>query len=80
MTRLVPAVWNLWTLGLTWLGVPRLCPDRRMRRIARLRSLIVLASFTTAMLVAFFAPRVGFGVICAALILHLRPAAPYSRR
>jgi hypothetical protein len=51
-----------------------------MRRIARLRSLIVLASFTTAMLVAFFAPRVGFGVICAALILHLRPAAPYSRR
>jgi uncharacterized membrane protein len=46
-----------------------------MRRIARRRSLIVLASFTAAMLVAFLAPRVGFGLICAALILHLRPEA-----
>ena len=44
-----------------------------MRRMARRRSLLVLASFTTAMLVAFFAPRLGFGLICAALILHLRP-------
>lgn len=45
----------------------------RMRRIARRRSLIVLASFLTAMLVAFFAPRAGFALICAALVLHLRP-------
>ena len=45
----------------------------RTRRNARRRSLVVLASFTTAMLVAFVAPRVGFGLICAALILHLRP-------
>ena len=45
------------------------------RRMARRRSLAVLASFTTAMLVAFVAPRVGFGLICAALILHLRPEA-----
>jgi uncharacterized membrane protein len=49
------------------------------RRMARRRSLGVLASFTTAMLVAFAAPRLGFGLICAALILHLRPdAAPGS--
>jgi uncharacterized membrane protein len=49
------------------------------RRMARRRSLGVLASFTTAMLVAFAAPRLGFCVICAALILHLRPdAAPGS--
>jgi hypothetical protein len=34
---------------------------------------------TTAMLVAFVAPRVGFGLICVALILHLRPEAPGSR-
>jgi uncharacterized membrane protein len=46
-----------------------------MRRVARRRSLIVLAGFTTAMLVAFIAPRLGFGLICAALILHLRPKA-----
>jgi uncharacterized membrane protein len=44
-----------------------------MRRIARRRSLTVLAMFATAMLVAFFAPRLSFGLICVALILHLRP-------
>jgi uncharacterized membrane protein len=43
------------------------------RRIARGRSLGVLAMFTTAMLVAFVAPRLAFGLICVALILHLRP-------
>jgi uncharacterized membrane protein len=49
------------------------------RRMARRRSLGVLASFTTAMLVAFVAPRLGFGLICVALIFHLRPdAAPGS--
>jgi uncharacterized membrane protein len=50
-----------------------------MRRLARRRSLIVLAGFTTAMLVAIVAPRVGFGLVCAALILHLRPEVPGSR-
>jgi len=45
----------------------------RMRRIARRRSLTVLAGFIIAMLVALVAPRLGFGLICAALILHLRP-------
>lgn len=48
----------------------------RMRRFARRRSLVVLAGFTAAMLVAFIEPRVGFGLICAALILHLRPEVP----
>lgn len=49
------------------------------RRTARRRSLGVLASFTTAMLVALVAPRLGFGLICGALIFHLRPdAAPGS--
>lgn len=43
------------------------------RRVARRRSLIVLAIFTLAMLIAFVAPRVGFGLICAGLILHVRP-------
>ena len=52
----------------------------RTRRMARRRSLVVLAGFTTAMLVAFVAPRVGFALICGALILHLRPeAAPGNR-
>jgi len=49
------------------------------RRLARNRSLAVLASFTIAMLVAFVAPRLAFALICAALILHLQPdTAPGS--
>jgi TMEM175 potassium channel family protein len=53
-------------------------PDRT-RRLARRRSLVVLAIFATAMLVAFTRPRLGFGLICGALILHLRPEAPGTR-
>ena len=53
---------------------------KRTRQIARRRSLVVLAIFTTAMLIAFVAPRVGFGLICGALILHLRPEAIGSRQ
>ena len=41
--------------------------SERMRHRARLRSLLVLAIFTTAMLIAFVAPRVGFGLICCGL-------------
>lgn len=48
----------------------------RTRRFARRRSLIVLAGFTAAMLVVFVEPRVGFGLICVALILHLLPEVP----
>lgn len=51
----------------------------RTRRLARHRSLAVLAIFTIAMLVAFVVPRVGFGLICAGLILHLRPEVPARR-
>jgi uncharacterized membrane protein len=51
----------------------------RTLRMARRRSLVVLASFTTAMLVALVAPRLGFGLICGALILHLRPDVRGSR-
>jgi uncharacterized membrane protein len=54
--------------------------SRRTRLLARRRSLAVLAIFTTAMLVAFVAPRFGFGLVCAALILHLRPEAPAGLR
>jgi TMEM175 potassium channel family protein len=53
--------------------------SERSRRLARRRSLVVLAIFTTAMLVALVAPRLGFGLICGALILHLRPEVPGSR-
>jgi len=52
----------------------------RLRRRARRRSLVALAGFTTAMLVALVAPRLGFGLICGSLILHLRPEVPGSNR
>ena len=52
----------------------------RTRRMARRRSLAVLAIFAVAMLVAVIAPRVGFSLICGALLLHLRPEAPGSVR
>ena len=51
----------------------------RTRLLARRRSLIVLAVFTIAMLVAIIAPRLAFGMVCGALILHLRPEAPGTR-
>jgi uncharacterized membrane protein len=45
----------------------------RARRMARRRSLVVLAMFTIAMGVAVVAPHVGFVLTCTALLLHLRP-------
>src|SRR5881396_678733 len=50
----------------------------RARRMARRRSLAVLAIFTTATIVAFVAPRLAFALICGALLLHVRPEAPGS--
>jgi uncharacterized membrane protein len=46
------------------------------QRMARRRSLAVLAMFSSAVLISLVAPRVGFGLICSALILHVRPEAP----
>jgi len=50
--------------------------SERTRHRSRLRSLIVLVIFTRAMLIAFVAPRVGFGLICGCRILHLWPEVP----
>jgi len=51
----------------------------RTRHLARQRSIVVLALFTAAMLVALIAPGVAFALVCGALLLHLRPEAPRSR-
>ena len=50
--------------------------SERAQRMARRRSLTVFGIFASAMLVAFVAPRFAFGLVCSALILHLRPEAP----
>ena len=47
--------------------------DESTRRMARRRSLAVLAIFCAAKVVSFTAPRVGFGLICSGLLLHMRP-------
>ena len=38
--------------------------------------LVVLATFATAVLLAIVAPRLSFGPICTAVILHLKPEVP----
>ena len=43
------------------------------RRLARRRTLIGLATFGTATLVAPVVPLLGFSLICCALLLYLRP-------
>ena len=50
--------------------------SERMRRTARRRSLVVLGIIVTAALGAFLAPRLAFGLIFAALLLHMRPEVP----
>ncbi len=49
---------------------------RRARRLARWRSFATLSIFTSAIVVSVFAPRVGFALICTALLPYLTPQAP----
>jgi len=51
----------------------------RARRMAKRRSCATLSIFTSAMLVSLFAPRVGFALICCALLPYLKPEAPATR-
>lgn len=51
-----------------------------MRRMMRRRSLSTLIIFAAASLTALIAPLIGFGMICAALFLYLRPDAPVRWR
>jgi uncharacterized membrane protein len=48
----------------------------RARRLARRRSFATLTIFASAMVVAVFAPRIGFALICCALLPYLTPEAP----
>ena len=41
-----------------------------------IRSLLTLALFTIAMIVAFWYPYFGFGIVCGCLISYLRPELP----
>jgi uncharacterized membrane protein len=47
--------------------------SERARRIARRRSLLALALFASATVAAVFEPWLGFGLVCSALVLHIKP-------
>jgi uncharacterized membrane protein len=47
--------------------------SHRARQLARVRSFIALGLFLSAMLVSLKLPRLGFGLVCFALLLYLRP-------
>ena len=47
----------------------------RTQRFAKFRSLFTLGTFVIAMLVALKFPSLGFGLICCALLVYLRPKA-----
>ncbi|MFY9653848.1 MFS transporter, partial [Trebonia sp.] len=52
----------------------------QQRRMARYRSLVAFALFTSAAVLAGFVPWAGFGLICLALVLHLKPDIGVRRR
>lgn len=63
-----------------WLIWETLCDDmgmavsNRARKLMHLRSFITLSLFTAAMIVSFWVPFLGFGLIVCCLLLYLRPA------
>ena len=48
------------------------------RRLFHLRSVGTLLIFGSAMVVAFWHPYIGFGLICACLVMYLWPGAPFK--
>jgi uncharacterized membrane protein len=53
--------------------------SHRTRRLAKVRSLIAFGLFLTAMFVSLQFPRWGFGLVCSAVLLYLRPELPGTR-
>jgi uncharacterized membrane protein len=53
--------------------------SHRTRRLAKMRSFCALELFLAAMLVSLRLPFLGFGLVCFALLLYLRPELPGAR-
>jgi uncharacterized membrane protein len=53
--------------------------SHRTRRLAKVRSFIAFGLFLTAMFVSLKFPPWGFGLVCCAVLLYLRPEPPGSR-
>lgn len=52
----------------------------RTRRLAKIRSFVACGLFLSAMLVSIKFPQCGFGLVCCAVLLYLRPELPGTRR
>jgi len=52
----------------------------RTRRFVKARSSVTLGTFVIAMLVSLKSPSCGFGLICCALLVYLRPEPPGTGR
>jgi len=63
----IPFEWH----ALAWAPVEEISPQTR--RFAKTRSLFTLGTFFIAMLVSLKFPSLGFGLICSALLVYLRP-------
>jgi uncharacterized membrane protein len=50
--------------------------SHQTRRLAKMRSVIAFGLFLTAMLVSLKLPQWGFGLVCCAVLLYLRPEPP----
>ena len=50
--------------------------SHRTRRLAKVRSILAFGLFLTAMLVSLKLPFFGFGLVCCAVLLYLRPEIP----
>jgi len=47
-----------------------------LRRVVHLRSYLALGLFSTAAVVSFWAPYVGFGLVCCVLLIYMSPRLP----
>ena len=52
----------------------------RTRRFVKVRSSVTLGTFVIAMLVSLKFPSLGFGLVCCALLVYLRPEPPGTGR
>jgi uncharacterized membrane protein len=74
---------NVTYLLLCWEAVDRSAPHKvtpRDRSMMRMRSLVTLAVFSAAAVVALQYPIGGMAMICLCLLGYLSPAAPGARR
>ena len=53
--------------------------SHRTRRLAKIRSFVAFGLFVTAMLLSLRFPLWGFGLVCCAVLLYLRPE-PFGTR